>query len=27
LWALKEANISVKLLGSYPKAHPDETIF
>lgn len=27
LWALKEANISVKLLGSYPKALPDETIF
>lgn len=27
LGALKEANISVKLLGSYPKAHPDETIF
>lgn len=27
LWALKEANISVKLLGSYPKAQPDESIF
>lgn len=27
LWALKEANISVKLLGSYPKAIPDETVF
>ncbi|TGE32313.1 prephenate dehydratase [Desulfosporosinus sp. Sb-LF] len=27
LWALKEANISVKLLGSYPKALPDERIF
>ena len=27
LGALREANISVKLLGSYPKAHPDETIF
>lgn len=27
LWALKEAHISVKLLGSYPKAHPDERIF
>jgi len=27
LWALKEANISVKLLGSYPKALPDEVIF
>jgi len=27
LWAFKEANIYVKLLGSYPKALPDETIF
>ncbi|MDP4125351.1 MAG: prephenate dehydratase [Bacillota bacterium] len=27
LGALKEANISVRLLGSYPKALPDETIF
>jgi len=27
LWAFKEANIYVKLLGSYPKAVPDETIF
>ncbi|KLU67944.1 prephenate dehydratase [Desulfosporosinus acididurans] len=27
LWALREENISVKLLGSYPKALPDETIF
>lgn len=27
LWAFKEANVYVKLLGSYPKAIPDETIF
>ncbi|EGW36126.1 prephenate dehydratase [Desulfosporosinus sp. OT] len=27
LWAFKEKNIYVKLLGSYPKAQPDETIF
>ncbi|MDA8220351.1 prephenate dehydratase [Desulfosporosinus sp.] len=27
LWALKEEHISVKLLGSYPKAHPHERIF
>ncbi|MGC7872409.1 prephenate dehydratase [Desulfosporosinus sp. SYSU MS00001] len=27
LWALREENISVKLLGSYPKALPEETIF
>jgi len=27
LWALKEEHISVKLLGSYPKAHPQERIF
>jgi len=27
LWALKEENISVKLLGSYPKALPAERIF
>lgn len=27
LWALREKNISVKLLGSYPKALPNETIF
>lgn len=27
LWKLREENISVKLLGSYAKAHSDETIF
>lgn len=27
LWAFKEKHIYVKLLGSYPKAQPDETIF
>ncbi|MDR3602753.1 MAG: prephenate dehydratase [Desulfosporosinus sp.] len=27
LWAFKEKNIFAKLLGSYPKALPDETIF
>ena len=27
LWVFKEANIYVKLLGSYPKALPDQTIF
>lgn len=27
LWALKENHLSVKLLGSYPKALPDEVIF
>ena len=27
LWAFKEENIYVKLLGSYPKALPDQTIF
>ncbi|EHQ90236.1 prephenate dehydratase [Desulfosporosinus youngiae] len=27
LWALKQERISVKLLGSYPKALPDERIF
>lgn len=26
LWALKKANIPVKLLGSYPKAHPNEIL-
>lgn len=27
LWALKNEHVAVKLLGSYPKAHPDERIF
>lgn len=27
LWALKRENTAVKLLGSYPKAHPHEQIF
>lgn len=27
LWSLKEKGISVKLLGSYPKAVPDENVF
>ncbi|KGK89714.1 prephenate dehydratase [Desulfosporosinus sp. HMP52] len=27
LWAFKEEHISVKLLGSYPKAHPQERTF